>query len=64
MILPILSLRFLYVGQKMKIICCAFLFGVFLLLYTRNIYGKRLKVPKCEIFDLFDFNVFYVIKDL
>ncbi len=23
-----------------------------------------LKVPKCEIFDLFDFNDFYVIKSL
>ncbi len=25
---------------------------------------RDLKVPKCEIFDLFDFNYFYVMKSL
>jgi hypothetical protein len=40
-------------------------------IYRRNISeGKKhtldivFKVPKCEIFDLFDFNDFYVIKSL
>ncbi len=30
----------------------------------RDIRKYRLKVPKCEIFDLFDFNYFYVMKSL
>jgi hypothetical protein len=30
----------------------------------KSAYGDALKVPKCEIFDLFDFNDFYVMKCL
>jgi hypothetical protein len=32
--------------------------------YIHMYMQNTLKVPKCEIFDLFDFNDFYVIKSL
>ncbi len=30
----------------------------------KSYFDTLIKVPKCEIFDLFDFNDFYVIKSL
>ncbi len=33
-------------------------------LYSQRYDHRSLKVPKCEIFDLFDFNDIYVIKSL
>jgi hypothetical protein len=42
----------------------AFIYVVRVLLYDAIKTGNPLKVPKCEIFHLFDFNDFYVIKSL
>jgi hypothetical protein len=37
---------------------------VFFVVYKKVKWRCPLKVPKCEIFDLFDFNDFYVVKCL